>query len=136
MYQSLVRQKKLFNDIDAYITGTIDAGMFIVEGRLMPEVSYEQAEKEVRAMLDESMTATLAEREYTKLINRAISGLHFAEMGIQNKASGLAGFELLGDAAMINQEADRFKAVSSSDINRIAAEIFQPQRASVLYYGK
>lgn len=57
-------------------------------------------------------------------------------MGIQNKASGLAGFELLGDAAMINQEADRFKAVSSSDINRIAAEIFQPQRASVLYYGK
>ena len=37
--KELVKKKRLFSEIDAYITGDIDPGLFIISGKLMPDVS-------------------------------------------------------------------------------------------------
>ncbi len=50
LYQNLVKTKKLFSDINAYITGDIDAGLFIITGKLMSHVKIEDAEKAIGKM--------------------------------------------------------------------------------------
>ena len=56
MYTSLVRDKKLFSDINAYLTGDIDPGLMVVYGKLMNGVNMDQAEKEIMNLLDEILS--------------------------------------------------------------------------------
>ena len=42
--QHLVSEQNLFNQIDSYITGSSDAGLLMIEGRLNPGVTLPQAE--------------------------------------------------------------------------------------------
>ena len=49
--QHLVQQKQLFSSIDAYISGSVDAGLFHISGKPSAGVSLEQAEAAVREEL-------------------------------------------------------------------------------------
>ena len=51
-----------------------------------------------------------------------------------NKALNLAFFEVLGDVDLINKETGYYQAVTSSDIHRLANEIFLEENCSELYY--
>jgi zinc protease len=44
LYRSLVKEKQLFSEVHAYITGSLDTGMFVLEGKPLENVSMEQAE--------------------------------------------------------------------------------------------
>jgi predicted Zn-dependent peptidase len=41
----LIKDRGLFSSVNAYITGSIDAGLFIIKGRLMPTTSEKEAEE-------------------------------------------------------------------------------------------
>lgn len=45
--QHLVQEKQVFNSIDAYISGSIDEGLFHIVGKPVPEVTLEEAERAV-----------------------------------------------------------------------------------------
>jgi zinc protease len=45
LYRSLVKDKPLFSEVHAYITGSLDTGMFVLEGKPLEGVSIEQAEQ-------------------------------------------------------------------------------------------
>ena len=47
--QRLVQQKQLFSSIDAYISGSVDAGLFHISGKPSAGVTLEQAEADARA---------------------------------------------------------------------------------------
>ena len=47
LYQSLVKEKKLFSEINAYITGDIDEGLFIVSGKLIDGIEMHKAENAI-----------------------------------------------------------------------------------------
>lgn len=55
-------------------------------------------------------------------------------MSVLNKAMNLSFSELLGDANLINQEIDKYNAVTKEDIHRVANEIFRNENCSTLYY--
>lgn len=44
----LVKERRLFSSVNAYILGSLDAGLFIVKGQLMPSTTEEQAEEALR----------------------------------------------------------------------------------------
>lgn len=50
--QHLVQEKQLFSSIDAYISGSVDAGLFHIAGKPSAGVSLELAEAAVRDELD------------------------------------------------------------------------------------
>ena len=50
--QRLVQQKQLFSSIDAYISGSVDAGLFHISGKPSAGVTLEQAEAAVREELE------------------------------------------------------------------------------------
>jgi zinc protease len=134
LYNALVKDVQLFTDINAYIMGDIDAGLFVVTGKLNEGVSFEIAEaavdKELHKMTQQIVEAT----ELQKVKNKIESTLVFTEMNVLNKAMNLAYAELLGDANNANKEMERYAAVSSADIVRVASYLFKDDNASVLYY--
>lgn len=134
LYRRLLKQRQLFTQIDCYLTGSVDPGLFIIEGHPAKGVSQEEAEKAIWQELEEIKRDAVPERELQKIKNRIESTLVFSEMNVLNKAINLAFFELLGDADYINQEVDLYKAVTTDDLQRIANEILTPENCSELYY--
>ena len=62
------------------------------------------------------------------------SNLAFSETNVLNKAINLAYYDVLGDARMINQEPDRYRAVTVQIIQQTAQQILTPENCSELYY--
>lgn len=134
LYNSLLKEQKLFSDINAYISSSLDAGLFIVEGKLVEGISIETAEKAIWAELDKLKAEVVSSDELTKVKNKVESVLVFSEMSLLDKAMNLAYYELLGDANLLNQEAKEFLKVTAEDIKRISNETFGRAQSSTLYY--
>jgi len=134
LFNSLLKEQKLFSDINAYISSSLDAGLFIVEGKLVEGVSIETAEKAIWAELDKLKSELVTADELTKVKNKVESVLVFSEMSLLDKAMNLAYYELLGDADLLNQETEEFLKVTAEDIKRISNETFGREQSSTLYY--
>lgn len=134
LYNSLLKEQQLFSDIHAYITSSIDAGLFVVEGKLSEGITVEAAEaavwEELLKMTDEEVTET----ELTKVKNKSESIMVFAEMSLLDKAMNLAYYELLGDASSLNTEINKYLAVTAEKIKLAAQQTFVRQQCSTLYY--
>ena len=134
LYQRLMKEEQIFTQIDAYVTGYIDPGLLIVEGKPANGISMEQAEAAIWKELETIKSELVDERELAKIKNKMESSLEFSEASILNKAINLAFFELLGDAELINSEAVAYQNVTSADIHRVANEILIKENCSELFY--
>ena len=134
LYRRLLKDKAIFNDIDAYITGSIDPGLLIIEGQPAEGVTLEAAEAAIWKELEILKAAPIPERELQKLKNKIESTLIFSETNILNKAINLAFYELLGDGNLINQEKDAYLKVTTDDLHQLAIQIFTQENCSELYY--
>jgi len=134
LYQRLLKEKQLFGQIDAYLTGQIDPGLLVIDGKPSKGTSLEQAEDAIWEQLEILKNEKISERELEKLKNKIESSLAFSEVNVLNKAINLAFFELLGDANLINSEAIEYQGVTTDDIQRVAREIFTKENCSELYY--
>src|SRR5690606_16675314 len=108
LYRTLVKEKELFSEINAYHTGSIDGNLFVVEGKPLPNVTLETAEEAIWNELNQLKTGWVTEYELDKVKNRMESTMVFAEMAILEKAMNLAYFELLGDANGLNREINHY----------------------------
>jgi predicted Zn-dependent peptidase len=136
MYRKLVVEKGLFGELDAYISGDVDPGLFTVAGQLIEGVTMEEAEKAIWDELDHLKKVTINEIELQKVINKVEANLIYSEIGYLNKAMTLASFELLGDAGLINQQTGFYRQVNSHKILELANKLFVKENCSTLYYHK
>ena len=133
LFRSLVMEKKIFGDMESYITGSIDTGLLIVEGRVNSGITFENAEAAVFEVIQD-LLQTVSERELTKIKNKAEATLVFSYTDILNKATNLAFFEMLGDASLINTELEGYQQVSLADLKRCIEKYLRIENASILYY--
>ncbi|NOY36774.1 MAG: insulinase family protein [Chlorobi bacterium] len=136
LYQHLVKEKQLFSQIDAYITGSVDPGLFVISGNLNPGISMERAEAAIYNELYPLIQDRLDNDEVTAMKNKAESAWMYAQMHILNRAMNLAFFEMLGDPERINTELESFRRVERNDITRCAQTMFSENNRSILYYYK
>jgi zinc protease len=134
LHKSLVKEKKLFSEISAYVMGDYDKGLFMISGKLSEGVTVDQAEAAIAVEVEKIRTELVDEKELEKCKNKVESTLIFSEMDVLNKATNLAVAELLGDANDINKEAEKYQRVTATDIRRVAGEILCPENCSTLYY--
>lgn len=134
LYQALVKEQKLFSEINCYQTGAIDPGLLVVEGKLLGGISMEQAETAIQAELAKLLESKVEDQELNKVKNRIESQMAFSEAELLNRAMNLAFTELLGDAGLINREVERYLQVTADDIRNCAQQILQPHNCSTLYY--
>ena len=134
LYQSLVKEKKLFSEVSAYITGSIDPGLFVFEGKLVKGVKMQDAETALQEEINLIIEAGVDSVELEKVKNRVESQIEFAEMEVLHKAMSLAYAELLGDANLVNTEKSLYQKVTSAEIQAEAKNILQKENCSTLYY--
>lgn len=134
LYRRLVKEQSLFSEINAYLLGSLDNGLFIVEGKPLPGTTMELAENAVWEQLRDLQNTPVLGYELEKVKNKIESTMVFAEMSILDKAMNLAYFELLGNADMLNDEVVKYLNVSPEDIQKTAQQIFQLENSSTLFY--
>ncbi len=134
LYSRLVKEKRLFSEIHAYISGDIDEGLFVINGKLIENVKMETAQQAIRDELEKLKVTLAKEEEIQKVKNKIESTLQFSEINILDKAMNLAYAELLGDANHINEEINKYQAVTGEDILRSAQEVFRTDNCSSLFY--
>src|SRR3546814_5928108 len=88
----------------------------------------------VEAAIDEEVERLVTEvvpgQEFTKVKNKVESTLVFSEMNLLDKAMNFAWFELLGNAGAINEEKERYNAVTLENVREESARLFRPDRKS------
>lgn len=137
LYRSLVKEQNLFSEVNAYVMGSVDTNLFVVEGKPLPEVDMDLAEQALWTQLERLKNELVATEELQKVKNKMESTMVFSELSILDKAMNLAFYELLGDAQEYNREVDKYLNVSPEDIQAVATTLFQSNNSStLLYYAK
>ncbi len=132
--QRLVQEKQLFSTIDAYISGTLDAGLFHIAGKPAAGVSLETAEKAVWDELELLKQKFVGEQELEKVKNKFESTQIFGNINYLNVATNLAWFELLGRAEDMETEVKRYRSVTIEQLQQVAQTAFRKENGVVLYY--
>lgn len=132
----LVQERKLFSSIDAYISGSRDAGLLQICGKPAEGVTLEQAEEAVREELAALMNIKVQESELEKVKNKFESTQIFGNINYLNVATNLAWFELTGQAENMDKEVIHYRSVTAEQLQNVARHTFREENASVLYYKK
>lgn len=134
LYQQLVKKMKIFNSINAYITGSVDPGLLVISGKLNNGVDFPAAEQGVQEEIIKIKENGIGEAELNKVKNQSVMNLEFGKVEILNRAINLCYFANLGNPELINQEKEKIKNVTIKDINTVSEEILCDSNLSILYY--
>ncbi|HEY1869855.1 MAG TPA: pitrilysin family protein, partial [Chitinophagaceae bacterium] len=134
LYHSLVKEKKLFSNIECYHFGSLDDGLLAIEGKLVKGIKMEDAEKAVTEELEKLRTQLVTQTELQKVKNKTESTIAFEDMTVMNRANSLAYYELLGDAELMNTELEKYYVITVEDILNESKNIFREENSSTLYY--
>lgn len=134
LHQRLVKEKKLFSQIDCYHTGSVEKGLLVIEGKILPHVSPEQADAAILEELELLKQEKVSDTELEKTKNKVESMIAFEDLSLLSRANNLAFYELLGDAARMNSEFENYNQVSTTDIQRQATIILDINNSNTLFY--
>lgn len=133
-YQEIIQQTDVFSQLDGYITGETECGLFVISGKLLNGKSVEDGEKIILEAIDKFINEGFYPNELEKVKNKIESTMLFQNTQVLNKAMGLAFAELHGDANGINTELGKYQAVSEEEAIATARKIFDPSKKNALYY--
>lgn len=134
LHQVLVKEKKIFSNIECYHYGSTDAGLLCIDGKLVKGVDMKVAEKAVDEILERMKQELVTETELQKVKNKTESTIAFEDMSLMNRANSLAYYELLGDAAWMNFELEKYASVTTEDILQESRIIFRKENSNTMYY--
>jgi len=134
LYAELVRRQKLFSEITAYVSGDNDPGLFVVSGKLNPNVDPFMAEEAINRVVMELSTKKLHDTELRKVKNKVISTLAYENISLLNRAMNLTFSENLGDANLFNQLPGFYRKVNADKVFEQANEVFRETNSNTLIY--
>lgn len=132
--EELVKNKKLFSEVNAFLTGDIDNGLFVIYGKLHNGVDINKAEEAILNEIEKIKNTPVETQELQKVKNKIESTIMFSNMKALDKAMSLAFYELLGDANYINTELNNYNNVTSEKIISTANKYFSKNNCSKMYY--
>lgn len=134
LFQSLVKEKQMFSNIDCYHFGSTEPGLMTIEGKLVKGVDIKVAEAALMQELQKLQAEGITESELQKVKNKAEAAMAFEDMSLMNRASSIAMYENLGDADLINTELTKYQHVTAAEIQELSRIIFNDNNCSTLYY--
>lgn len=134
LYRALVKDNPIFSEVNAYVMGSLDPNLFVVEGKPSNGVSLEDAEQALWRELDRMKDGLVEESELQKVKNKIESTLLFAELSILDKAMNLAYYEAMSKAEDYNLEVQKYLEVTSEQIKEVSNLLFRKENSSTLIY--
>lgn len=134
LYKELVLDRHIFTDISAYITGTLDPGMFVIGGRPDENVKIEEADRILCDYLYQLPEKYIQSRDLQKVKNRVETIILQNDIKIEDRSSSLAVSECFSCVEDYNDEVKRYFSVSEEQINRLCRQMFQKKQENTMYY--
>ncbi|MDR0972123.1 MAG: insulinase family protein [Bacteroidales bacterium] len=136
LYNRLVKEKKLFTQVNASISGDMDEGLFILSGRYSDNITFEEGENALWEELYKIGNDRIEDREFQKVKNKFASTMLFSNLKILERAMNLCYFEFLDSIDRINQEVSLYEALEISLVQDVARKMFLQEKSNTLYYEK
>lgn len=134
LFRHLVKEQPAFSEVNAYISGDQEPGLFYLTGKLLPHVSFDQADKllqrELYALADQLPSAD----EMEKVKNKFEANSVFALMNYLNKAIEMSAYESISCAEDLYDEVNLYRQVQAEDVRRVIENTLLPSNCSTLYY--
>ena len=124
----------MFSGVNAYISGDVDAGMFVLTGQVAAGVDVAEAEAALWSELHRLQNERVEEYELEKVRNKFEAGVLFGELNVMNKAMNLGYYSMLGTPELINGEVAIYRSITAEEIAEGCRRIFTPERSSTLIY--
>ena len=134
LYTHLVKERNLLSSVNAYITGDVDPGLFVLTGHLLPGRTVEEAEEAFAREIEELQTLPASDYEIEKVKNKFEANALFGELNVMNKAMNLGYYEMLGDPGLVNREVELYRSVTAAELTDFARRTFRAARRSTLIY--
>jgi predicted Zn-dependent peptidase len=136
LHRALVREQQVAAEAQAF-TYDLSKGsdLLVVDVTARPETSVEQLERAVNAEIDLMLTQGVTQQEVTRAVSLIETELVAALQSAGERADRLSMFATyFGDPTLVNQQADRYRAVTTEQVNAFVRERLVPEnRASLLY---
>ena len=132
--QRFIKEEQSFFEVNAFITGDLDPGLFILMAKPRPGISLEDAKEKLLDELQKIIDEPVPEKELTKVRNKIEANFTYGQTNILNKAMNLGLFAMMGETADINAEMDKYNSVTPEDIRSFATRTLIPTNCSTLYY--
>jgi len=136
LYQQLVKEQKLFSSISAYVTGSLDAGLLVIQGNLSEHTSCQKGHQAVRELIDEFISVGVTVEELEKVKNQNESSLVFSEISLLNRAMNLAVAAVVGDPDYVNREPKLIQSITREEIKEMSINVLRKENCSTLYYQR
>lgn len=133
-YNTLIKEKKIVSHVDCYLSGSVDHGLIMVEGRPMPGVSVDECIAEIWQIIDQVKSAPVSDRELQKVTNKVISSIAMSDIGGLNKAMSMGYFDYVGLLDMMNKQEACYESVTPAQVKKLANKYLKPSNLSVLKY--
>jgi zinc protease len=135
LHQKLVKEHKLFNNISAYVTSSLDPGLLVVSGNLNQNVNFSDAESAIGEVLEEIKTTDISDIELDKIKNQAYSTIAFGDIELLSRVMNIAFAANAGDINYLNQDKEKIQRVNKENILSQAKEILKSENCSTLIYA-
>ena len=132
LYNKLKKELNLVSEINAYITGSLDEGLLMISGKMNDGVELEKLDKELWSELAAFVSEPLTDIELNKLNIKIKTAREFQDQGLLNRAMNLCNYELLGDAAAINEDLNVYQSITPEHIREVGKEILKKKNCSLL----
>lgn len=134
LYRDLVAEKQIAVMAGAAAFSIEQAGFFAVGAVMTPwGGKLDTAQQALEKHLDRIRNESVTEAELTKARNQMLSGLVTENLTVVSKASVLGAAAVLeGDVSRVNHRIDRIRAVTASDLQRVAREYLKPEQAYIV----
>ncbi|MGD9558177.1 MAG: M16 family metallopeptidase [Mangrovibacterium sp.] len=134
LYQKLVKEKRLFIELDSYVSGDHDKGLYMVSGKLAANVSTDTARDAVWDELERMKEEPVPEKELEKVKNKVETNHVLSQINYLNLGQELAAWENVGRAELINDQPGLYRSVSAAEIRETAKRLFRMENCSQLNY--
>lgn len=135
LYKTLVSEKQLAIQLMAFPMPNEDPGLTLAFGIPNMGVNPDVLEAEMDAQFSIVREELITEKEYQKLRNMIENELVSSNATIEKRAENLAtAFTYYKDTKRVNNELDKYFAVTIEDIREVANKYFVPENRVVLYY--
>lgn len=133
-YQNLVKNKKIFSEVAAYVIGSHEQGMVVFTGRPEENISVYEAEKYLWEEIDKLKNVLVDKKDIEKTINAIEFGFEYIKTRIDSKVDILATCETIQDASLVNRQEEIYSAITPEIIKDAANRVLDKNKVSVLYY--
>ena len=134
LYERLIKIKRMFASVNAYISGDVDSGMFVFTGQLLPTTTEAEAEAAFWEEIDELKSGKISDYELEKVKNKFEANTLFGELNVMNKAMNLGYYQMIGDLPLINREVEIYRSLTRDEVADFSRRTFTKENSSTLIY--